>query len=65
MSKAIDEILTRWFQDDAFRQQLKQNPQEALKEYSLTAAERRMFLKMDHKPIVTLIRPKAPYFSKN
>jgi hypothetical protein len=65
MSKAIDEILNRWFRDDAFRQQLKQDPQTALAEYQLTTTERQMFLKMDRKPIVTLIRPKAPYFSLN
>lgn len=43
--KAMDEILSRWFRDGQFRQQLRDDPEQALAGYDLTPAQRARLFK--------------------
>ena len=50
-TQGIDEVLSRWFRDGQFREQLRCDPQQALAEYELTAVQRARLLKLKkHKP---------------
>ena len=45
-TKAIDEVLSRWFRDGKFRTQVRNNPEQALANYDLTLNQREWFLSL-------------------
>ena len=42
----MDKILSRWFLDGQFREQLRDDPSQALAGYELTSEQRERFLKL-------------------
>ena len=45
-TKVMDEILSRWFRDGQFREQLRHNPEQALAGYDLTREQRVRLFKL-------------------
>ncbi len=45
-TKAMDEILSRWFLDGQFRAQLRRDPEQALSGYDLTPEQRARLFKL-------------------
>jgi hypothetical protein len=50
--KAMDEVLSRWFRDGRFREQIRRDPEGALAGYDLTPVERERWLRLK-RPSVT------------
>ena len=47
--KIMDEILSRWFRDKQFREQLHNNPQKALANYDLSQKQKAKLFKLKER----------------
>ncbi|WP_420644479.1 Os1348 family NHLP clan protein [Candidatus Leptofilum sp.] len=45
-TQVMDEVLSRWFRDAQFREQLRNDPEQALANYDLTSEQRHRLFKL-------------------
>lgn len=50
-TKALNEVLSRWFRDGQFRTQLRHDPQQALANYDLTPDQRDWFFNLKKQAV--------------